>query len=131
MKRKIDPDQPYVGTYRLGPTNVELYGLSREYGGSFYVWPDDISLPRLKIGFNYDHWWEVVNVLLHESFEYLCAQKCCRFTPCQSYTKASDTYRFSFDHNLFSQISEDQAYFLAKCLPDLATAWKKHKPKTS
>lgn len=123
--KRPDPQQPYVGTYRCGLTNVELYGLTTEFGGQFWVAPDRVSLPRIKIGFGYNHWWEVVATLLHESFEYLCAQRDARLIPCGTSMRASDIYQFYFDHKAFSLIVEDQAYFTAKCLPDLAAAWKK------
>lgn len=129
MKRKIDPLQPYCGTFRLGQTNVEVYGLTQEYGGQFYSAPDATSLPRLKVGFRWKYWWEVVAVLMHESFEYLAAQKGVRWLPCGYNMQSSDIYSFHFDHNLFSQIIEDQGYFLAKALPEVATVWKKYRPK--
>lgn len=129
MKRKIDPEQPYVGTYRLGATNVELFGWKQGYGGQFFCAPDDKALPRLKVSFLQQHWWEVMAIAMHESFEYLAAQRGVRYVPCGEYPQASDLYWFGFDHNAMSQMIADQGYFLAKCLPDLATAWKKYKPK--
>lgn len=129
MKRKIDPEQPFVGIYRLGMTNVEVYGVTKMQGGMFYCVPDDLSLPRVKIGFNYDRWWEVVNVLLHESFEFLAAQRGVRMVPCGACQGASDSYRFIMDHNDMTNICDEQAYFISKCLPDLATVWKTYRPK--
>lgn len=129
MKRKIDPLQPYCGTFRLGHTNVEVYGLTNSYGGEFYCAPDATSLPRLKVSFRYKFWWEVVAVLMHESFEFLASQKGVRWFPCSHHMNSSDIYSFHFDHNVFSQLIEDQAYFLAKALPEVATVWKKYRPK--
>jgi hypothetical protein len=129
MKRKIDPEQPYVGTYRLGATNVEVFGWTHGFGGQFFCTPDDNALPRLKVSFLRDYWWEVVAVVMHESFEYLTCQRGVRYLPCGDAIHASDVYWFGFDHNAMSQMIADQGYFLAKCLPDLAGAWKKYKPK--
>lgn len=129
MKRKIDPEQPYVGTYRLGATNAEVFGSKHLYGGQFFFAPDDKALPSLKVSFLQEHWWEVVAILMHESFEYLAAQRGVRYRPCGDAINASDVFWFGFDHNAMSQIISDQGYFLAKCLPDVAAAWKKYKPK--
>src|SRR5687768_11248203 len=101
---KSDPKQPFVGTYRLGLTNVDLYGQLYGYGGEFYFAPDNKSMPRLKVSLRYQYWREIVAILLHESFEYLAAQKCARFVPCGNFMPASDIYRFQFDHNMFSQM---------------------------
>ena len=127
--RRSDPKQPFVGTYRLGLTNVELYGQKYDFGGEFYCAPDDKSLPRMKVSLRYKFWREVVAVVLHESFEFLAVQNNARFVPCGQYMPASDIYRFHFDHNTMSRIMEDQGQFLANCLPDLATVWKKHRQK--
>lgn len=121
--------QPFVGIYRCGVSNIELYGLTHDHGGCFYVQPDNKSMPRMKVGLAYDYWWEVVNVLMHESFEYLAVQRNLRMIPCGNHTNASDVYRFHLDHNDMTQLIADQAYFLTKCLPDLARVWKKHRPK--
>lgn len=126
MKRKSskgDPEQPHVGVYRLGISNVDLYGRAG-FGGEFYCTPDKTSMPRVKVGFGYEYWWEVVATVMHESFEFLAAQRGVRFRPCGNSMYASDVYSFAFDHNAMSQMIEDQGYFLAQCLPDLAAAWK-------
>lgn len=129
MKRKIDPKQPFVGTYRLGTSNVDVYGITGQMGGQFFLIPDSKSLPRIKIGFGYKHWWEVVNVVLHESFEYLAVQRGKRFGPDGACDGASDIYLFVLNHSDMTNICDEQAYFISNCLPDLATVWKKHKPK--
>lgn len=125
-----DLKQPFVGIYRLGLTNVELFGQLYDCGGAFYCAPDSKSLPRIKVSFRHQYWREVVAVLLHESFEYLTAQKGVRFKPCGNYMASSDIFRFHFDHNTLSQIMEDQGEFLAHCLPDLSRVWTKHRPKS-
>jgi len=123
------PTQHLVGTYRLGLTNVELYGTTTDYGGSFYFTPDDKALPRMKVSFLYQYWREVVAVLLHESLEFLCAQKGVRVVPCGHWMQSSDLYSFHFDHSQFSLMMEDQGDFLAHSLPDLHKVWQKHRPK--
>lgn len=125
MKRKSKPDpQPFIGTYRLGLYNVEVYGLTDESGGYFYNAPDDKAPPRIKVGFAYDHWAEVVSVLMHEAFEFLAVQRGVRLRPCGMHPTSSDVFKFYFDHNEFTTIIDDLAYFSTKVLPDLATAYK-------
>lgn len=122
---KVDT-QPLVGTFWLGSTNVELFGRAGK-GGDFYFHPDDKSLPRIKVGLDYNHWGEVLSVLLHESFEYLCAANSVRFVNCAQITQASDSYTFHFNHNEMTRIIDDQAYFLAHCIDLLCSTWKQYR----
>jgi hypothetical protein len=123
---KPDP-QPFIGTYELGLINADVYAVLASTGGDFYCRPDPKSKPRMKIGFNYDHWHEVLNVLTHESFEFLCVQHRARLVPCGANPHASDVFRFHFDHNQMTNIIDDLSYFLSKSAPDVLAAWKKHR----
>lgn len=128
QRPKIDPEQPFVGIYHLGNTNVAVYGMTNAWDGSFHFVPDDKSLPRLKIGLK-SNWWTVVAVATHEAFELLASEHRARFIADGNFLRASDTFWFHFNHNTFSQITEDLGYFLAKLLPDLEKTWKRYGPK--
>jgi len=117
-----------VGTFPLGHENVELYAIPSADGGCFYFQPADNSLPRIKIGLDYDRWDQVVSVLLHETMEFLMARLLNRYEQTGVYGDHA-SYLFMFTHCQFSDLCQRQAKFVAAALPEVAAHWNKLKAK--
>lgn len=113
------PVQIRVGTYPLGSENVDLYALPDSFDGFFYCRPDDVSPGRIKIGLKSDHWDEIVSVLLHETFEMLCAKQRHRYEKSGVHGDHA-SYTFIFNHSDFTELCQSQATFIARALPDLS-----------
>jgi len=120
--------QLFVGTFRLGHQNVDLYALPDEAGGEFYCTPDDKSLPRIKVGIQSDSWHETVSVLIHESFELAAAILRVRFER-DGVRGDAASYLFSFDHSQFCDLCNCTAEFITPALPKLATIYNRQHPK--
>jgi len=116
--------QIYVGTYRLCSSNVDLYALTHENNGYFYGAPDDNSLPRIKVGISSIHWDQVVNILLHESFEMALDNIRVRYEKSGSCGDMA-SYLFCFDHCQFVEACESVSRFITPALPELASVYKK------
>lgn len=119
--------QKIVGTYRLGRERVQLV-IREGTGGEFWLYPGDIDYPRIKIGADYDYWWEVMSTLFHEVFELLLERANCRLTPTNYLPDDHSQYKFYLDHIQFSDLCAKAALFCSDALPALATAyheWKK------
>lgn len=119
MKQKI------VGIYRAGSDQAQVV-LREGQGGEFYFVPEKGSVPRLKIGADYESWNDVVAVLLHETFEFLLTRMDCRLI-IDNYSNDSEDYLFHFNHGKLSDLCARAAMFLTVCLPDFATAWNQWK----
>lgn len=117
-------DQIFVCTAPLGHENVELYAIKHVTDGYFFCRPDDKSPGRIKVGIGSKHWDEIVSVLLHETFEMLCAKLRLRFEPSGVHGDHA-SYLFSFNHCQFVDICQSQAQFVTVALPKLALAWQK------
>lgn len=139
MKKKpfIPPDDKsliFIGRYRLGWRTVEVFGDPHKSGGQFEYFPD-VSLPdgkhddetvsRMTIGFLHnDDWWEVFNVILHETWEMAAADHNVRYKRTDLFMSwASDAFVFHFNHNEFTEITAQSAHFLSFALDDIKKAW--------
>ena len=116
MKQKI------VGDFFCGFKCVQLV-LREGQGGEFYSCPEKGSVPRLKIGADYDKWCDLVAVLLHELEEYLLFDMGARFHPTDKVNYEHTAYKFMFDHTQFTEFCCRQADFLTACLPPLSSQW--------
>lgn len=123
MKQKI------LGIYDTGYAQVQI--VCREgRGGEFWCCPEKGSLPRIKIGMDYDLWECVVGVLLHELLELIFNRMQCRFNIDDDLGQDHASYLFVVDHCKFSDACAKAALTLSMCLPDLAKEYKKWKPKS-
>ena len=86
-------------------------------GGAF-----DCGTRRIEIGLN-GSWSYTVSILLHEALECTLALHHSRFCD-PGFAPASDSYVFQFNHNTFSNVCADSAFFVANVLPSLQKAWK-------
>lgn len=125
--KKSDPDQILIGTYELCHLNVDLYALTRESGGYLYTIPDKNRLPRIKIGLCHERWFECLEVLMHETFEFALLQY--RYCQTWRFTSGHDGYSFHFTHDEFTEACGASAIFLAQCMPAMAQAYNLHRKK--
>ena len=124
MKQKI------VGTYYIGFNQMQVV-LREGTGGEFWHCPEDGAVPRMKIGADQERWEDMLSCLLHESTEFLYDQLRVRFGRSNDLSKDHSEYMFMFNHNELSHSCACLGEFLAACLPDVATAWKKWNRKKS
>lgn len=119
--------QIVVGNYYMGDESVQLV-LRDGSGGEVYLTPEKANkIARMKIGADYNNWWRVVSVLLHEAMELAFIKVNCRYDSNNNLAKTHDSYLFVANHSDFTEICARAAELTATCLPDLATAWKKFK----
>ncbi len=116
--------QVIVGSYEMGWGCVQIV-LREGTGGEFFVIPEKGKISRIKIGADYDGWWEVVNVLLHEAYELEIDNRKLRFRATQNRANDHADYLFVLTHNQFTDATAYVSEMVAACLPDLAMAWKK------
>lgn len=114
-----------LGLFDFGCNRLEL--LTRGgCGGEFYLRSSQYRHATIFIGIEYEKsaWDEVLNVLIHEVFEALCAMNGFRFEKSPSYTWANDRFSFCFDHKDFSELVSRAAMGLAKALPLVEKAFR-------
>lgn len=118
-----------IGVYKNGSENVEL-AVHESNGGHFYSVPEDGGLSRITIGMDYQRWHDVVSTLLHEAIEMQLMRVGARFNPNPDYSRDSANWMFVMNHSQHSEVCARVAIFVTKCLPALATCWRKHRRKT-
>lgn len=116
--------QEIVGVYPCGPEYVQLV-LREGDGGEFWTMPEKGHICRIKVGADYDQWWRIVDVLMHEAMELAMMRICCRYEPAPDHSRDCGSYSFVMTHAQFSNANARAAMFVAAALPDLAKAWKK------
>lgn len=127
-QHKFTPDSNgniFVGTYRLGPKNVDLYATvpPHESGGSFYFAPEERRLPRIKVCIDELEWKHTVAILHHEAMELSMQDHHCRFLQSGQFSASHASYLFVMDHEQFTECSEWTGQFMSNCLPELAKAF--------
>jgi hypothetical protein len=118
--------QKVLGLYPTGCDHIQLV-IREGYGGEFWINPGDIKNSRIKIGADYEGWFEIMAILLHEIEELLRQKEGCRYTNDGHLSSDNGNYYFFYDHLTLSNLATKEAIFLSNCLPDLATAWKQWK----
>lgn len=122
-----------IGTYELGYFKIEIYVLPASIGGTLCFLPraEDSILPNIDIGINYDKFWDVQNVLLHEALEYYLAIKGYRYGKTNEICSGSDRYFFWINHQQFSDACESVAELIETVRPALYKEWSsRNKTKT-
>lgn len=120
MKRK------HIGYYYMGSEQIQLVARSGT-GGEFRTAPKVGKLPIISVGMDYNHWWEVVSVLLHEVMEFCLYREGCRFDPTHDFSKDHSAYLFVANHPQFSNCIARTADFITPAIPELCTAYKSWK----
>ena len=124
-----DDKQVIIGTYELGWQNVQLV-LRSGTGGNFYMLPGDIKEPRIKVGADYDKFWQVIACLLHEAEELAMAIRMCRYTPEDDVMGDIHAYTFFMTHSQFHDVQAATGYYLVSCWDDLKKEWEEWKKAT-
>lgn len=115
-----------VGQYMLGYRNVDLWANPESTGGNFVLLPTE-GVSTMEVGTKLDYWHEILNILAHEAFEFSLGEVNARYRPNPCFADcASDTYRFMFDHNQFTEAVYRASYFICKSQPALAKIHRKH-----
>lgn len=117
-----------LATAQLGVVNVNLLVNSNDRGGSFACHPTPVSLPAITIGLDYDHWHEVVIVLLHEVVELAMLMAGRRFEPSTG-AMGGDRYIFQMTHAEFTDVSLMAGCYIAAVWTPLFEEWTRVKQK--
>lgn len=118
--------QKIIGTWYSGHEQIELV-LREGTGGEFFCCPEKKHVPRIKIGGDYENWWEVVNCLLHEVVEFNLMRLSCRYEPLDHISKDLGAITFHMSHGQFSEAIARSAEYVVEAVPKLAIEWKKWK----
>ena len=94
--------QVVVGTYYSGHEQVELV-LREGVGGEFYFCPEKHHVPRVKVGADYEEWWELVNAVMHEIMEFNLVRLGGRFSQTEYVAKDLGSLTFMFGHGEFTE----------------------------
>ncbi len=78
---------------------------------------------RMNIGMGYERWHDVLENLLHESFEMALIQVGGRFAKEPDFSQSTGGFLFSLDHEQFQEVVARCAEFLSKAIPDLQRAF--------
>lgn len=117
-----------IGIYQLGPMKVRLE-LVGDWGGSFSTNVETKDeLPVIRVGYGEGKWGRIVEILLHEAFEFAAFHCGCRFAPAPDYGNEQSGYTFIIQHVHFSEIAARAGMFMADSLPALAhefNRWRK------
>ena len=86
--------------------------------------PDGRSV--LTVGIK-DDWPAVVATFLHEAMEAALVGIHCRYDAFPSFSLSSARFRFFHTHEQFAEAVQQAGEFLAKALPDVSAAYRKHR----
>jgi len=117
-----------LGTYQLGWRWVDVYLNPNEAGAEFQVMPGGKgSNARIILGLGQPQIESAWGNLNHESLEMTLTLLGCRWRPDDQFScDASDTYVFSFNHDMFSEAVAQSSVFTWLVKDDFEKAWKKH-----
>ena len=118
----------HVGTYVFGYDTVRVYLIDGS-GGNFSFLPDDKGCPTINIGVEHDRYQDLLEVVLHETQEFIMARCAHRFKDSQTMTCEHSQYLFVFNHTQFSEMQARCAEFLSVALFDIHKQWQKWKKK--
>jgi len=133
--------RPFIlGTYPLGHENVELWIEDEDDdgcgGGWFQLQGPNGGRPHIHILIpKKDNWPHILQVLLHESREFLSARMGLRFVESSTYLGNPAAYVFHYDHQQMAEMDMRQATFISyafeplKAVFDERTAPPKPRPK--
>ncbi len=108
-----------LGTFPLGPRNVEVF-VDRAHGNGSFAGPES----GMEIGLAHQDFATVMGVLVHEAMEFAMMDIRCRWTPAPDISHGHDGYLFVMTHPQFGEASARVGEFLAAMVPTLYAAWK-------
>lgn len=115
--------QRIVGTFPIGHEYCELV-LREDTGGEFYFMPEKAHIARIKIGADYEHWDDVLNVILHEALELILARTNTRYIENEDMGRDISGFLFVMTHHTYSDVCARLAKFLVPALPAAEKAWR-------
>jgi len=94
--------QKRIGYIDGGVCSIDL--VAREgTGGEFYSCPEAGSVPRIKVGFDYEDFAEVMSVLAHEIMEFVLTSRGHRYCKAPDFGEDMTGLVFHFDHSVISE----------------------------
>lgn len=129
MKRhtkKVKVDDKLIGVFPLGSFNVRLYWMESS-GGDFTFRTDKVSTPEIRIGFDYDEWYDLLRVILHELLEFEIAHMGLRYSQSVDWGCDQSGYIFLFNHPQLSEVCGRIAFFMAQAIPEIQKKWKAYR----
>jgi len=121
------PKQIYIGTWPLGWRNVDLYGRTELGGTTVHV--SGKGNGRVVVSLDYEEWREVLNVLLHETDEFLMHDRGHTYRATEALSGDINNCLFVFRHHDFSETKAHQADFIAECYEPLRKAWRNYRQR--
>lgn len=114
----------HLGTFLLGHEPVALYCDATREDGDFRLLPGPDGHPAIIVGVMDARWELVLMVLLHETFEFLCARAGLRYM--QTGLMAEDPTNCSLlmTHTQFAEICARQSAFVSQVQGALKRAWR-------
>jgi hypothetical protein len=121
-------NEVFIGTYRIGFENVDLFGQITDNGGFFDLCPDK-NKAHMKVGLTDENWDATVSIILHESMEFILLRANCAHAPINDTCASLSNRLFVLTHSQLDEACDRQAGFISDALPALETAWKKYHKK--
>ena len=114
-----------IATEVMGWSTINLFVDPNERGGSFYSFtPSKKTLPSITVGIGQRSWWQCFAVLEHEVLEALFVQYNVRYQHSDLIGINSADYHFLMDHQQFTEVVSQGAYYISLVYVRLQKAWK-------
>lgn len=118
--------QKRIGYYDGGICCVEL--VAREgTGGEFWTRPGKGCVPRVKIGFDYEDFGDVADILFHELMEYTLTARGHRYTESPELSGDMGCFEFVFNHTELSECARIMSGVIIEALPAMMVIHKARK----
>jgi len=118
-----------IGIFEIGYDRTEVFVDKDSYDGSFTFLPKE-GYSQIVIGLANNSWMDILQIVLHEAFEFAFAKSGCRFDKSNDLGNDHSGYMFFFNHPQFSNACGISADFLYNVNSKLYSEWcKVHKKK--
>lgn len=118
--------QKRIGFYDGGTCSVEL--VAREgNGGEFWTRPGKGCAPRIKIGFDYEEFGDVLDILFHELMEFALTVRGHRYTQSPELSGDMGCFEFAFNHTELSECARMMSGVVFEAMPAMMNIHKARK----
>lgn len=117
-----------LGIFEFGFNRVRIYAVDG-LGGAFRVLPKKKDeVPYIEIGMDAtaDNEIDILNVFLHEAFEFLSTKYLVRYELADRMATGHDRYTFIFNHYQFSELMFSLADGIISAYPTVKRYWRRH-----
>lgn len=121
-------EQIIIGDYYFGFDSIKLI-MFKGNGGSFYSANGKGKTGVIKIGGDEKQWRHIIDLALHEFYEYAFMRLGCRYDSDFNFGNTHETYLFVANHKDFGEACAMVGDLLSDCYDDLKKAWKKMNKK--